>query len=318
MTISYKKIISTFLVIVLAVFTGFAIGKIYLDGNKTLGESNYTFAEVHASKEMVEDLYKQSLEKNITDFTPKELYLIAEYKLSIQNFKIETTGFIDSGVMGISAKVDMRSVKTKVDDKIVYSKYSPSKSIGPVNTPKICKQFTYDLSKKGFDGKPYINIVEGDFISTGPNLENIDGIFTEEGENWSQEDYIEQFKALPNESILPYIISDITYNDNPDLVYDSENEVYKFEIVLSGHNVLSDATLSYSREISYTCGYKNAHLTWKNSIINVAIDNNFNFKSIDYNEFYTLFAEDLPMRVKNADVNDKFFSVFTYGDEVTL
>ena len=150
------------------------------------------------------------------------------------------------------------------------------------------------------------------------NLENIDGIFTEEGENWSQEDYIEQFKALPNESILPYIISDITYNDNPDLVYDSENEVYKFEIVLSGHNVLSDATLSYSREISYTCGYKNAHLTWKNSIINVAIDNNFNFKSIDYNEFYTLFAEDLPMRVKNADVNDKFFSVFTYGDEVTL
>ncbi len=326
MTTFYKKIIPTFLVIALAVLTGLVIGKMYLDANTALADSKLTWAEAHTPMNQVEALYNSTKEKSIEEFSAKELYLIAEYKLSLCDFKIETTGFIKSGVslggnvIGKDSPVMMRSVKQKKGNLYTYEKLSPTRSVAGIPTPNICMQISYDLQKKN-----EVKIIKNDdgayFTNIGSYSGDLDpSVLRADFSDASNKDvskktaaaYEAEFKATPDKQYIPFIISDVTYTDKPEVKH--ENGEHSFTISLSGHEVLKDAALYYAKEICYTCGYGTPSINWSNVKMDIVIDDNFNFKSIHFDENYTLFASGLPMGVKSAEVQDLFDSVFTVSE----
>ncbi len=325
MTTFYKKILPTFLVIALAVLTGLVIGKMYLSANTALADSKLSWAEAHTPMNEVEALYNSSKEKNIKEFSAKELYLIAEYKLSLSDFTITTTGTIESGVslggkvVGKESPVMMRSVKQKAGNLYTYEKLSPTRSVAGIPTPNICMQMTYDLQKKNevkivkSDSGAYFTN-KGSYSSIDPSVlrADFDGASVKDTTRMRVADYEKQFKATPDKQYVPFIISNVTYKAKPEVTH--QDGLHSFTIRLDGHDVLKDAALYYAKEICYTCGYGNPSINWSNVTINVVIDDNFNFKTIEYDENYKLFASGLPMGVQSAEVEDKFVSVFNISE----
>lgn len=303
MTINYKKIISTFLVFVLAVVTGFAIGKLYLDQNIPALPPDKTRAELYATDDEISTLIQRvQAGEEVLDFDGVQLWQIAEYNLfNAPRFRREMWGNVNSARFNLK----LRSIKVKENNVLTYTKLSPPVSISPT----ICTKVIYDYNKP--DQIEVIN--KGSFKDTSVPARELEGVFPAKGDMYTQEAFYNIFKALPDESILPYIISYKTCPKDSGIVgevVDNEDGTYTFEIHLSGTN-LDDAALYYSYEILFSSGY--SFPTWNRVDLKVTIDENFLFRNITYHEQYKV--SNVPV-LGTTNVIDDFQDEFLYGDEL--
>lgn len=309
MTLVNKKLFSYVLVLLVAVATGFSVGKIYLNQNVAPAGSTGSYADFAPTQSEFESLYQQSLNGEVEDFDAMQLFQIAQYKLSmVDKFKCVTLGEVNS----TGQIVNMKSIKTKDVNSIAYYKMSPSKSVLGIATPEICAKFDFNTKTQN------TNITYGSFVTNGPNSADLAAKFNGAGETWTKDKYVAQFKGTADQTLLPYIISSKTCTaDNLSTITDNGDGTYSFKITFSGHSVLRDVALCYTEEIKFSCGYQTPSLQWDNVEIDVVIDSNFMFKTIDYYESYTLYSPSIPI-LKKAGVVDDFSSVYYYGGDAVL
>lgn len=302
----FKKIIGLMLVLVLAVATGFSVGKIYVDSTKFEAQtSTKTEAELREDENVVNRLYARATAgESVSNFSGVELFLIAERKLSLQDYYLkEMTGSVNSS----GTTCYMRSQKIKNDNDLVYYKFSPSKNIMGIATPNICSKISYT------EGAKNVKIVKEnqDTFINKSSSETLDARFQSPVENYTMDKYNEVFGTTPN-SVLNYIVSSKTCKNNVSAVTKNDDETYTFTIEFSGESLV-DAVLFYSKEIMFSSGYESP--SWTAAKLTVTIDSNFNFRQIKYFEHYVV-KTGLSIMPK-ATVKDDFVDIFYYDvDEI--
>ncbi len=302
MTRVYKKILSIVLICAVAIATGISVGKIYLDMNTAPEARSETEAELRATQEEIVSLYNRSNGAKVTDFSGVDIWQIAEYKLSLQDkFKRDMTG----RVVSAGVPVEMHSIKIKNGNLLTYDKLSPSKNVLGITTPNIVSRITYNYSTPN---QIYIN---SKGVLENPNAASADlkATFSGKGDAYTKEQFYEIFKVTPDRSVLPYIISNKTCDETSvSAVVDNQDGTYTFEITLSGEN-LEKAALYYSNEILFSSGYSLPQ--WSDAKIVATVDADFMFKTISYEENYTVYNAPV---IGKAGVSDSFVDHFTYGD----
>lgn len=304
MTINYKKTISLLLVFVLAVVTGFAIGKIYLDGNKGGEDSPYTYAELALPDSEIKALYNKSLTSSVENFTAMQLWQIADYKLSqMDYFKKVMLGNVNSTGQNLILKAE----KVKENNLYTYTKLSPSKTVVGIKTPEVCSQIIYDYSTK------LTTINKGKITKNGPTANDLEAEFSSSGSTkYREQEYIEIFKGLPQQSAMPYIFTSKSAKESYfSAVTKNDDGSYTFKIELKKEE-LRDPTTCYTREIYFSCGYGNPSLTWDNVAITVTINPDFTFKNVVYYEKYQIKGDGLP--IGTATIIDNFSETFEYEE----
>ena len=306
MTINYKKIISFLVVFAVALVTGFTIGKMYLDSNTMPEGSTKTYEEIVASDEEILALYNRSLTENVSSFNGIELWQIAHYKLSeLSYFKKVMTGNVNS----TGQNLILKAVKEKKDKTLTYTKLSPSATVPfiGIKTPEVCSKFTYNYDTQN------TNIVYGKFDVSGPSSNDLAATFpTTGGQNYSKDAYISEFKALPDQGILPYGISNKVVPESAvSVLTENEDGTFTFTISLSGHDAIKDPAAYYTEEIFFSCGYKSPSIGWKEVKLTVTVDENFMFKSIKYHEVYSLDSPSIPIL---ATITDEFEDAFFFEE----
>lgn len=297
-------------VFAVALVTGFTIGRIYLSSNTMPEGSTKTYEEVVASNEEILALYNRSLTENVSSFNGIELWQIANYKLSnLSYFKKVMNGNINS----TGQNLILKAVKEKKDKSLTYTKLSPSATVNlgvaSIKTPEVCSKFTYNYDTQN------TNIVYGKFDVSGPAPENLAATFpTTGGQNYTKDNYIAEFKATPDNAIMPYAISNKVIPENAvSALTENEDGTYSFTISLSGHDAIKDTALYYTEEIFFSCGYQSPSIEWKEMKLTVTIDENFMFKSVKYYEVYDLHSPSIPV-LKKATITDNFEDAFFFEE----
>ena len=289
-SLSYKKILSFVLILVLALATGFSVGKLYVDSLGTEAVVSANEEQLREKDETVEALHQRSLTSSPENFSALELYLIAEYNLNhAENFYKEMTGTVNALVV----EQKMKSIKVKNGDILLSNKYSP----GSTFVADICTQTIYNYQTNE------ISINQGTFVDT--SVENMKGNFDPAAAvPYTMEEYKEAFNTTPS-SVMSYIISSITCQDeNFSAVTKNQDGTYSFSITLEGDR-LSLAALYYSYEIKFSSGLAKAP-SWVSLKMDVTVDENFNFKTIGYDEVYKM-SHPLAGSVTVVDDFDEFY-----------
>ena len=142
MAVKHKKIFSFILIFVLALATGYSVGRIYVASIEPEVVSLVSREDCLEDESVVAELVSRSQKPNAkpSDFTAIELYEIAEYNLNhAENFYKNMTGLVDTIV-----KQNMRAQKIKVGDIYVFNKLSPSS----MEIANICLQTIYNSSSE--------------------------------------------------------------------------------------------------------------------------------------------------------------------------
>lgn len=294
MTINYRKIISTLLVFVIAVVTGFSVGKIYVDNLEVPQVVGVSEDDLREAKELVKQWATESKNKKPSDFNALQAFLIAENNLneSEEFYKIMTgMVFATAGV-----RQQMKGERLKKDGVFYYNKLSPSTSS---LSPAICSRIIYDTRKQD-EIKVYPT---GTFESTSPD---IIGSFSETNlKILTLEKFKETFNTAPS-TVMPYIISSNTWKEGKNIRPEKSGGNYVFSISIDGAN-LTLAGLCYAYEINFSSGMGSLP-KWVSLEMKVMMDENFNFVQIEYDETYKMNAPVIGW----TPVNDKFVDKFYF------
>lgn len=314
-TLFNKKIMGYILIFAIAVMTGLAVGKIYVDNLEapsTVSAEESSLREAEATiKEWVDRAEKREESgESIDSFTVVQLYNIAEYKLTHSEdyysgkfFKL-MTGVVNAP-MGI--KQQMRSEKIYDNGTFLYNKLSPSTSS---LAPAICSRVVYDKNSGVIKINPKGTFDEGADVITG--------IFDKNNyDEYTLEEYKSIFNTEPS-TVMPYIISTITCGQNKvSPVTKNADGTYSFSIAIDG-DYLALAALYYSYEIKFSSGMADPP-KWVSLNMNVTIDENFNFVGIDYTEVYKMNVSGIGMMTVTDEFSDQFFfgeDALEIGDEI--
>ena len=290
-----KKLFSVLLIALVAVATGFSVGKIYVDNIEvptTVSANEGDIREKDADVKKWVD--RANAGASATSFTAVELYNIAEYNLyHAEKYSKVMTGVVNAP-MGI--KQQMRSEKFYDNGKLVYNKLSPSTSS---LSPSICSQVLYDSNTQKIKINP-----KGDFDK---DSEIIRGVFDKNKyQNYTMEQYKTIFNSVPTKT-LSYIVSSITCAQNKLSPVTKNNDgTYTFEISMDG-NYLALAGLYYAYEIKFSSGMAD-YPKWVSLDLKITIDENFDFKTIDYTEVYKMNVSGIGM----MQVTDVFVDNFDF------
>ncbi len=290
-----KRLFSVLLIVLVAVATGFSVGKIYVDNIEVETKVSAKEEDVREKDTDVKKwVDRANAGASATSFTAVELYNIAEYKLyHAKKYSKIMTGVVNAP-MGI--KQQMRSEKFYDSGKLVYNKLSPSTSSF---SPSICSQVLYDSNTQKIKINP-----KGDFDK---NSETIKGIFDKNKyQNYTIEQYKTTFNSVPTKT-LSYIVSSITCAQNKlSPVTKNSDGTYTFKISMDG-DYLALAGLYYAYEIKFSSGMA-SYPKWVSLDMKITIDENFNFKTINYTEVYKMNAPVVGM----AQVTDVFVDNFDF------
>ncbi|MDE6583246.1 MAG: hypothetical protein K2K31_01165, partial [Clostridia bacterium] len=251
----------------------------------------------------IKELYYSTAGKTPMDFNAVQLFEIAEYYLSQNDFYKVMTGIVNAP-MGI--KQNMRGVKFKTDGKFVYNKLSPSTNS---MSPAIHSQVKFDIGDnnevKEVKINSNVNILNPDNDpKNGYRLSYNESDF----EVFPIEKYVETFNTQPT-SYLPYIISSkVCPASTVSKVKANGDDTYSFEINLSG-DYLSFSALYYSYEIKFSSGFEKLP-KWDSLKMTVTVDSSFRFVSIGYLEKYKMYVSGLGYMA----ITDDFIDVFQYDN----
>jgi len=285
--------ISVVAVLLVAIVTGFSVGRIYVGTLAPEVINPYSVEQLSEKEEVVQELVNQSVGKTPDKFNAVQVYNIAEYNLNnSRNFFKLMNGTVHNSMTGAQA---MRSEKIRVGDEYCFNKLSPNLSLSLAN---VCSQVRYDAA----DGE--IKIAEsGTWLSTTGELK----ASFDSHADWTKEKYLQTFNIGPT-VVLPYIISsNVCFEENVSAVKSNGDGTYSFDIDLSG-DYLTLAASYYTYEIMFSSGLTDAPV-WKTLHMTVTVDEKFNFVSIDYKEVY-----DMSYLGITVTVTDTFFDTFEFED----
>lgn len=260
-----------------ALVTGVAVGKIYVDSIPANVVVNMTEAELRDSDADVEKLVKKSKSSRPDSFSAVELYQIAEYNFNQKEAFYKTSNGFAKNMVGAQT---LRSYRIFRNGDFLFDNLSP----GQIDV------ITRIRHTKGTD------LVTRNTNGVWENGSKQRGIFdTNKDEKYTVEEYTKKFNAHPLSNITYVISSKTCPKDSATRVSKTADENYTFKITLSG-SYLTAAAVHYSYEIFYT---SYAILTaeakrdiilpaWKDMTMTVVVDSNFDFVSIDYDERYSV------------------------------
>ena len=285
------------IVVLVALFSGYLVGRIYVDSIQPAAVVNATESDLREKSEKVQELCKKADGgASVSSFSAVELYLIAEHKLNTaDSFHKQTLGTIKQTAGVLNQQTD----KLKRDGKYVFNKYSPGKVIFGIDT-EVCSRTVYDYSTEITKVNP-----KGSFTNK-ETLGQYTASFNDN--NWTTYDvaaYQEEFGTHPT-TPNPYIISSVTCSGaTVSAVTKTADGDYAFSIKLSG-DMLTLSALYYSKEIAFSGGM--GEPKWVSLEMTVVIGSDFNFKTISYVEEYKVKA---PV-VGWTPVVDKFTDVYNF------
>lgn len=339
-SISLKKIFSFVMVLVVAMASGFLIGKIYIDStyvpplDMSGTEADYRDDEEIKKVESLVALANGG--KDLSEFSQLELFQIAEYNLEHSEY------FLKEGLgtaASCGATCNMRLQKIKYGDHYGFYKFSPSEKVMGVETPAVCVRTIYDAKKHTMD---LIKVKKPNFISRDANnmqvefsnttaSGNVVLSYKNAGGKTAEELYAKRFKTVPTRALSYLITSKTTTAENFSETTLNEDGSCTFDIKFVPENSTITATLYYSREVQFACSYSVPYWTMAKGrdysiLLRVTIDKNFKFKQIYYYESYTEYgAKDVddPYAIDNipllssAPVINEYTDYF-YFDKETI
>ena len=258
-----------------ALVTGIAVGKLYVDSIPANVVVNMTEAELRDSDADVEKLVKKSKSSKPDSFTAVELYQIAEYNFNQKDAYYKTSNGFAKNMVGAQT---LRSYRILRDGEYLFDNLSP----GQIDV------VTRIRHTKGSD------LVTRNTQGVWENGSKQKGIFdTNKDEKYTVKEYTEKFNAHPLSNITYVISSKTCPKDAATKVSKTSDGNYTFKIKLSG-NYLTAAAVHYSYEIFYTSyGILTAEAkrdtilpAWRDMEMTVVVDSNFDFVAIDYDERY--------------------------------
>jgi hypothetical protein len=267
------------IVVLVALFSGYLVGRIYVDSIQPAAVVNATESDLREKSEKVQELCKKADGgASVSSFSAVELYLIAEHKLNAaDSFYKQTLGTIKQTAGVLNQQTD----KLKRDGKYVFNKYSPGKVIFGIDT-EVCSRTIYDYSTESTKVNP-----KGSFTNK-ETLGQYTASFNDN--NWTTYDvaaYQEEFGTHPT-TPNPYIISSTTcVGADVSAVSKTAEGDYTFTIKLSG-DMLTLSALYYSKEIAFSGGM--GEPKWVSLEMKVVVGSDFNFKTISYVEEYKVKA----------------------------
>ena len=267
------------IVVLVALFSGYLVGRIYVDSIQPAAVVNATEADLREKSEKVQELCKKADGgASVSSFSAVELYLIAERKLNTaDSFYKQTLGTIKQ----TAGVLNQQTEKLKRDGKFVFNKYSPGKVIFGIDT-EVCSRTIYDystkLTKVNTEGTFTNRETMGQYTATFNDADWIE---------YSEAEYFEKF-ATASTTPNPYIISSTTCaGADVSAVSRTAEGDYTFTIKLSG-DMLTLSALYYSKEIAFSGGM--GEPKWVSLEMTVVIGSDFNFKTIGYVEEYKVKA----------------------------
>lgn len=290
-----KKFVVVALVLILALATGYSVGRIYVAGLDPVLKLNATEEELREDPQVVEKLVQRSKTQAPAAFSALEIYLVAEYNLCrTENFYKEMTGTVVA--MGF-VNQNMRSQKLRRGNTYVFNKLSP----GSLSISNICSQVVYDKQT----GQAKINNSGSFTLQDGFDIR---ANFAPEGfKEYSPEEYKKTFNTTP-ENVMPYIISSKTCAQNKfSPVKNNDDGTYSFSLAIDGAS-LEMAALCYSCDIKFSSSLPEPP-QWISLNMDVTVDQNFNFVSVGYKEVYKM-----SYQFVKVNVTDTFVDMF-YFDE---
>lgn len=295
MSLGNRKFFKVFLLIVVALATGFSIGKIYVSTLEPEYISNYSdeYLMGKDEEEIAKNVAKAQNGASPDSFNALQLYQIAEYNLN----HAESFYKVGGGKVDTIISQQQKSEKIKVGDLYVFNKMSPG-------TVPVCSQIVYDAKKSEIR----IND-KGTFVDT--SYENMSANFdVAKFETWTVEEYEEVFNTSSPANVMPYVICSTTCGQKKFTpITKTADGNYKFQIDIDGQ-YLTIAATRYSSEIQFSSNLEDKPV-WQSLQMTVVVDDNFNFVSIDYVETYKMKYG--PM---TPTVTDYFSERFYFGNDV--
>ena len=294
----FRRIFGVLLIFAVALVTGFAVGKLYVDSIPANVVMNMTEAELRDPEADIKKLVEKSKTKSPDSFSAVELYQIAEYNF---NQKENYYKVSDGYAYNMVGKQKLYSYKLLRDGEFVFDNLSP----GTVNiATRIRHTVGTDLVTRNTDG----SYVSGTNNKKGSwNSKN--------DEKYSVSAYNKKFNTTSPMDGISYVISSKTCPaDGASNVKKTADGNYTFTFKISG-TYLTAAAIHYSYEIFYTSygiltaeAKKNTILpAWKDSEVTVVVDKNFDFVSMTYDENYSVNT-----KFGYQNVNDKFTELFYF------
>lgn len=279
-----------------ALVTGVAVGKIYVDSMPANIILNFTEAELREDDEVVKNLVERSKRSNPDDFTAVELYLIAEYNFNQKDAYYKVSS---GGAKNLIGTQTLYSRKLLRDGEFVFDNLSP----GQIN---VCTRVRYTVG-----AETVTRNTEGKYTDSSATKGKWDSAYDEQ---YTLDEYYEKFKSKPTSGVTYLISTKTCPEDACSKVTKTSNGNYTFTISLSG-TYLTAAAFSYSYEIFYTSygildqSAKDGTIlpAWNDMKMTVTVDENFDFVSISYNENYKVLAF-----AGYQSVNDVFTETFVF------
>lgn len=293
----YKRFFSLAIICLVAVVTGVAVGKIFVDQNIPAPIYEGTASSFMDSETDIVALCERADNgEPVESFSALQLFEIAQYKLEHNDaFYTLMTG-------DVLTTINQKQITTQLkrDGKFSINKLSPGTVVLGKDT-NVMVLTTVDIAT----GNVTIN-KDGSWVSTN------DPIVAKYGNNktetYTAEDYEMLFRKKATTAV-PYVISSLTCIDGywDGKITKDENNNYVFSISIP-KEMLGIAAIYYSEDIKATSG---SSPDWQEVVMEVTIDQNFNFKQIDYVEKYNVFVMGM-----NNGIKDVFCQKFFYGEDV--
>ncbi len=295
----FRTIIGALAVFMVALVTGVAVGKLYVDSIPTNVVMNMTEAELRDSDADVLKLVKKSKSSKPDSFSAIELYQIAEYNFNQKDAFYKTSDGKAYNALGAQT---LHSTKTYRDGEFVWDNISPG--LADIKT-RVRYTVGSDYVYRHTNGKPENGKLVCDWNSKG-------------AESYTIKEYEKKFNAGPLSSITYVISSKTCPKDAVTKVSKTSDGNYTFKIKLSG-TYLTAAAVHYSYEIFYTswgqlsgeARSKTILPAWEKMEMTVVVDENFDFVSISYDEDYKVYTF-----AGWQGVNDVFTERFYFGADV--
>lgn len=272
----FKTILGVLVIFMVALVTGVAVGKLYVDSIPANVVMNMTEAELRDSDADVKKLVEKSKTRNPDAFSAVELYQIAEYNFNQKDAFYKTS---DGKAYNPVGAQTLHSAKLYRDGEFVWDNVSPG--LADIKT-----RVRYTSGSKSV----YRN-TKGDYVN-GKVKWN-----PKNDEVYTIEEYEKKFNAGPMSNITYVISSKTCPKDSTTKVLKTSDGNYSFQIKLSGA-YLTAAAVHYSYEIFYTsygqlsgeAKSKTILPAWDKMEMTVVVDENFNFVSISYDEVYKVYT----------------------------
>lgn len=282
----YKKLFGMLAICLIAIVTGVAVGKIFVDSSAGAQSVSGTYADYQDSESQITALYERSKNgASALSFNAVELFEIAEYRLyHADQYYSVMCGTVDT--MMVQAQSTEAVWK---DGKLVVNKLSPGSVVLGIDT-NVHSQTIYDSNTGAISVNKNGSFTEERTYGKTKNLSDENFVpmkarFVESSAvAYTMEEYEAVFAKKPTMTI-PYVISNlICGGDSKNFGGAKSNGdgTYSFELNISGAYLYASA-IYYSKDIESSSG---SAPIWKNLNIKVTIDSNFRFKQIVYTETY--------------------------------